>query len=679
MLYFFFFFFLMIRRPPRSTLFPYTTLFRSLRCRATLTAGSAARRRPPPGCGRRRTRRRRCCRPRSCPRPRAARPRRSHRRARRRSRAASGSRAAGPTSCFAPCSAALPRRARRAGAGRRRRAARTRAGPRGSAPSRARAARCLATPSPAPCRSPRCAGRRRPLPVSTAAAAARVAGSSPAARTWWSRKGSFQECDGQRRLVERERQGRSEAERALAGAADDEAVRERRLDDRRGGAVELDREQEPEPPHLAELGEPVAQAGGDFAHVGEERIVDRVDDGARCGARDRIAAERGGVVAGRERRRRVVGDEQGADRQPVCEALRERDCVGLHAQLLPREEGAGAADTCLHLVEDEQGAVLVRERTRLGEEGRRERVYASFALHRLEQDRGRFRPDVLEPEPRPRDERLERLPLRRLARDGEGAEGAAVEGAVERDDLRPAGRLAGPLERRLDGLGAGVAEEHAGAAEAIRQLRRELLHRLRPVQVRHVPEPVELRVRGRGGRRVPVTEPDDRDAREQIEVALAGVVDEPGTVALDERHVETRVRGQDFVLTQHYVRHATTAVAPMCAVIPLAAAIAAARSFGTMPPSNSPASSIRFASPARIEPTSSSSTSSPGTSVRKTSCRAPRPSASAAAASSAFTFSGPTARGATTGTLPSVSAATTGFGRHGSGSPTQPSGGTGTA
>src|SRR5207249_11556882 len=28
--YFFFFFFLIIRRPPRSTLFPYTTLFRSI-------------------------------------------------------------------------------------------------------------------------------------------------------------------------------------------------------------------------------------------------------------------------------------------------------------------------------------------------------------------------------------------------------------------------------------------------------------------------------------------------------------------------------------------------------------------------------------------------------------------------------------------------------------------------
>src|SRR6266542_7107883 len=32
---FFFFFFLMIRRPPRSTLFPYTTLFRSSHARHT--------------------------------------------------------------------------------------------------------------------------------------------------------------------------------------------------------------------------------------------------------------------------------------------------------------------------------------------------------------------------------------------------------------------------------------------------------------------------------------------------------------------------------------------------------------------------------------------------------------------------------------------------------------------
>src|SRR2546430_14952120 len=38
---FFFFFFLMIRRPPRSTLFPYTTLFRSQRAVADGQHGGA--------------------------------------------------------------------------------------------------------------------------------------------------------------------------------------------------------------------------------------------------------------------------------------------------------------------------------------------------------------------------------------------------------------------------------------------------------------------------------------------------------------------------------------------------------------------------------------------------------------------------------------------------------------
>src|SRR5437588_4242854 len=42
LLYFFvfFFFFLMIRRPPRSTLFPYTTLFRSVRRALPFCCGS---------------------------------------------------------------------------------------------------------------------------------------------------------------------------------------------------------------------------------------------------------------------------------------------------------------------------------------------------------------------------------------------------------------------------------------------------------------------------------------------------------------------------------------------------------------------------------------------------------------------------------------------------------------
>src|SRR4249919_4146485 len=48
-LYFFFFFFLMIRRPPRSTLFPYTTLFRSNPARSPARSSAPCLARAP-GC-----------------------------------------------------------------------------------------------------------------------------------------------------------------------------------------------------------------------------------------------------------------------------------------------------------------------------------------------------------------------------------------------------------------------------------------------------------------------------------------------------------------------------------------------------------------------------------------------------------------------------------------------------
>src|SRR2546425_9640563 len=48
LLSFLFFFFLMIRRPPRSTLFPYTTLFRSPNAGTTAPAGSTSILRSPP-------------------------------------------------------------------------------------------------------------------------------------------------------------------------------------------------------------------------------------------------------------------------------------------------------------------------------------------------------------------------------------------------------------------------------------------------------------------------------------------------------------------------------------------------------------------------------------------------------------------------------------------------------
>src|SRR5438552_10335576 len=56
----FFFFFLMIRRPPRSTLFPYTTLFRSRNCRPRSRVWSRASRNSA-SCTSSITRSSRCC------------------------------------------------------------------------------------------------------------------------------------------------------------------------------------------------------------------------------------------------------------------------------------------------------------------------------------------------------------------------------------------------------------------------------------------------------------------------------------------------------------------------------------------------------------------------------------------------------------------------------------------
>ena len=120
-----------------------------------------------------------------------------------------------------------------------------------------------------------------------------------------------------------------------------------------------------------------------------------------------------------------------------------------------------------------------------------------------------------------------------------------------------------------------------------------------------MPQPVELRVRGGERRRMAVAEPDDRDPREQVEVAVPRVVGQPGALAVDERDRQPCVGRQQVLLGDRV--HATTAVAPISAVMPLAAAIAAARSFGTIPPSNAPSSSSRLASIARIASTTTSS------------------------------------------------------------------------
>ena len=302
------------------------------------------------------------------------------------------------------------------------------------------------------------------------------------------------------------------------------------------------------------------------------------------------------MVARLEPGRRVVADEQRADRQPVCESLRQRDQVRPDTELLEGEERPRAADAGLHLVEAEQCAMLGRELRRGGEEAARRGIDAALALDGLDEDQRRVGADgrlerghvVQLREGDPGQERLERGPLRRLARRRQRAERPSVERALERDDAGLARRLARVLDRRLDRLGTRVAEERLRAAEALGEQVGKPGHRLAPVEVRDMPESVELLVRGGERRRMAMSEADDGDARREVEVTRPVGGGQPRAVAVDERDV-----GAD-VCREHRAargeRHEVTSVRPISARTPRLAATTAACSFGTIPPSKQPAS-----------------------------------------------------------------------------------------
>ncbi len=178
------------------------------------------------------------------------------------------------------------------------------------------------------------------------------------------------------------------------------------------------------------------------------------------------------MVAGHEAGRRRVGDEQGADRQPVRERLGERDRVGAHIEALPGEElrpsvrrpsaprrrrasprSASASSRACSSVSRASGCTPPSPCT-----GSRT-IAAVCGLTASASVSGVAKLHA-------GDQRLEGGALGGLAGDRERPHGAPVEGALERDELVLAGRLARPLDRGLDRLGARVAEERVRAAEA---------------------------------------------------------------------------------------------------------------------------------------------------------------------------------------------------------------------
>ena len=129
--------------------------------------------------------------------------------------------------------------------------------------------------------------------------------------------------------------------------------------------------------------------------VEEAVCEDDVEHGVADRHGQRIAAEGGAVHAGGHADRRRIGRQAGAHREAAADALGDRHDVGLDARPFIGEQLAGAADAALHLVEDQQQAVLVAELAQALQRLRRERADAALALHRLDQDRRRLRRDRL--------------------------------------------------------------------------------------------------------------------------------------------------------------------------------------------------------------------------------------------------------------------------------------------
>src|SRR5258708_23056778 len=100
-------------------------------------------------------------------------------------------------------------------------------------------------------------------------------------------------------------------------------------------------------------------------------------------------------------------------------------------------------------------------------------------------------------------------------------------------------------------------------------------------------------------------EADHGNACDEVQIAPARVVPEPTPLAAHECDIRTRIRREERRLgrDERLNRHAVTSVTPIVARTPCRAARIAAISFGTIPPSNAPPSSLRSASPAPLPAT----------------------------------------------------------------------------
>ena len=303
------------------------------------------------------------------------------------------------------------------------------------------------------------------------------------------------------------------------------------------------------------------------ADLVEEAVVEHhVEHGVADRHGQRIAAEGGAVDAGGHADRRSVGRKAGAHREAAADALGDRHQVGLDAGPFIGEQLAGPADAALHLVEDQQQAMLVAELAQPLQRLRGEWPDAALALHRLDQDRGGFRGDRLGGGVDVVERHLveavdlgaETFEIFLLAAGGDRRQRAAVEGAFEGDGAVALGMAvdvviaARGLDRAFQRLGAGIGEEDLVGEGVFDQPLGEPALARDLVEIGDVPELAGLLGQRRDQMRMAVAERIDGDAAGEVEISLAIGLDQPDTLAPLESQGGAR-KGLVKRRTAHYL------------------------------------------------------------------------------------------------------------------------------
>ena len=347
---------------------------------------------------------------------------------------------------------------------------------------------------------------------------------------------------------------------------------------RAGGRIaELHRHHQPRPAHIRDRRVLVGQAlqprteliAAGVDRVQESGLGEHLDRCDRSSATDRVAAVRAAVRSDGPARHQLGRRSDRSDREARRDALGHHDDVGLHVALFDREHGAGACEAGLHLVRDEQDAVLRADRRDLFEEAGGRLQVPALAEHRLDDRRcGLGRGGLAgEQVAETRDGLVDRLVHRPVGADrvrerrhehtrgqrrvtrpvpglGRGHRhrhvGASVEAPLEHDDVRPARCLLGELDRALGRLGTGVREEERvdGSRCEFGQAFGERLEQVVAVAVDlRVDEAAGLFTDGLDDVRVAVTGRDDGDAAGEVQVARAVGGGDPAPLTLDDVQV----------------------------------------------------------------------------------------------------------------------------------------------